>query len=131
MNEKMLSQMAGVIFRDLLAKKEEMVRQAQEMSVEKEGLAALQMCFKALDLNICVAEEALFETCLVKHVRPFFSSSAQGLEAAEAFVSLFVDFLKEEGDGDLQLARMRTALYRRETLISFSALLKRQVEMGE
>lgn len=121
--------MAGVVFRDLLVRQEEMARDGQNVSMEKEGLAALQMCFKALDMNICVAEESLFETCLVKHVRPFFSSVASGREAAEAFVSLFLDFLKEEGEGDLQLARMRTALYRKETLTSFAAFLKRQVDM--
>lgn len=131
MNAKMLSCMAEAVFRDLLVRKEEMDREGREIDLQKEGLAPLQMCFKALDMNICVDQEDLFKTCLVKHARPFFSSGTPGREAAQSFVSLFLDFLKEEGDGDLQLARMRTALYRTETLNSFSELLRRQAEIQE
>ena len=120
--------MAGVAVSGLLARRDEIAGKDPDFDLEREGLAALQMCFKALDMNICVADESLFETCLVKHVRPFFNSARGGRETAEVFVSLFVGFLKEEGEGDLQLARMRTALYRSETLASFSRLLKGQLE---
>jgi hypothetical protein len=128
MKRDLLSRMAGVAVSGLLARRDETAGSDLGFDVEKEGMAALQMCFKALDMNICVAEESLFETCLIKHVRPFFSSARGGRETAEVFVSLFIDYLREEGEGDLQLARMRTALYRSETLSSFSRLLKGQLE---
>ncbi len=128
LKKRMLSRMAGVVVSGLQARREEMVLEGREMDIEQEGLTVLEICFKALDMNICVADETLFETCLVKHVRPFFTSARGGRETVEVFVSLFLAFLREEGGGDLQLARMRTALYRSETLACFSDLLKKQVE---